>query len=222
MTFDAAPVLAGLKDCQRRTVDHVFDRMYGESPTTRFLVADEVGLGKTFVAKGLIAKTIEHLEASVERIDVVYVCSNAAIADQNIRRLKVMDEGFVRSTRLTLLAKDLRDMDQKRVNFLSLTPATAFGPESARADWALGRADERAIIFHMLRDIFSDRRSALRLLLQGYSEDKGWSREIDKINQSDLDKGVIKAFQAKVETNVELWRELGECLELFGRSISSS
>lgn len=160
------------------------------------------------------------MEASVERIDVVYVCSNAAIADQNIRRLKVMDEGFVRSTRLTLLAKDLRDMDQKRVNFLSLTPATAFGPESARADWALGRADERAIIFHMLRDIFSDRRSALRLLLQGYSEDKGWSREIDKINQSDLDKGVIKAFQAKVETNVELWRELGECLELFGRQKS--
>ena len=31
--------------------------------TSRFLVADEVGLGKTLVARGLIAKTIEHLAA---------------------------------------------------------------------------------------------------------------------------------------------------------------
>jgi hypothetical protein len=55
------------------------------------LIADEVGLGKTLVARGIIAKTLEHLQDEVERIDVIYICSNAAIATQNINRLNVSD-----------------------------------------------------------------------------------------------------------------------------------
>ena len=60
--FTAEPVLNTLKDFQRKTVDYVFDRLYGENGIGRFLVADEVGLGKTMIAKGIIAKAIEHLE----------------------------------------------------------------------------------------------------------------------------------------------------------------
>src|SRR5262245_53574620 len=87
---DTAAVLAGLKDFQRDTVDHVFRRLYLDpTPTHRFLVADEVGLGKTLVARGLIARTIDHLWESVPRIDIVYICSNADIARQNIRRLNI-------------------------------------------------------------------------------------------------------------------------------------
>ena len=81
--FTAAPALAGLKDFQNNTVEYVFKCLYGEDPTSRFLVADEVGLGKTLVARGIIAKTIEHLQDSVDRIDIVYICSNATIASQN-------------------------------------------------------------------------------------------------------------------------------------------
>lgn len=41
--LDAAPVLAGLKDFQQRTVDYVFRRMFcDDKPAKRFLVADEV------------------------------------------------------------------------------------------------------------------------------------------------------------------------------------
>ena len=58
-------------------------------PTRRFLVADEVGLGKTLVARGVIAKTIDHLWDTVPRIDVVYICSNAQIARQNLPKLRV-------------------------------------------------------------------------------------------------------------------------------------
>src|SRR5688500_16813116 len=87
-TFDSNTVLSGLKDFQRRTVDYVFHRMYRDkAPTDRFLIADEVGLGKTLVARGLIARAIEELRGKVDRVDVVYVCSNAAIAQQNINRL---------------------------------------------------------------------------------------------------------------------------------------
>ena len=83
--FDAAPALRPLKDFQRRTVDYVVRRFYEDAdPTTRFLVADEVGLGKTMVARGVIARTIERLWDSVKRIDVLYVCSNQAIAAARI------------------------------------------------------------------------------------------------------------------------------------------
>jgi len=45
-------------------------------------------LGKTLVARGVIAQIIEHLQRSGDRrIDIVYVASNAAIAAQNLRRL---------------------------------------------------------------------------------------------------------------------------------------
>ena len=47
----ASRFLGQLKDFQLRTVDHVFDRLYGGDGTGRFLVADEVGLGKTLVAR---------------------------------------------------------------------------------------------------------------------------------------------------------------------------
>ena len=57
--FAPAPVLAGLKDFQRRTVDRVFERLYlDDPPGRRFLVADEVGLGKTMVARGIVARNL--------------------------------------------------------------------------------------------------------------------------------------------------------------------
>lgn len=43
------------KDFQRSTVDYVYDQLYIKG-RDKMLVADEVGLGKTIVAKGIIAK----------------------------------------------------------------------------------------------------------------------------------------------------------------------
>ena len=55
-----------LKDFQRRTVRHAFHRLYkAKNSSRRFLVADEVGLGKTLVARGIAAKCI--LPAEPER-----------------------------------------------------------------------------------------------------------------------------------------------------------
>ena len=51
--------LARLKDFQLRTVDYVFKRLY-EDEAKKFLIADEVGLGKTLVARGVVARAIEH------------------------------------------------------------------------------------------------------------------------------------------------------------------
>ena len=63
----ADDVLSGLKDFQLQTVEYVFKKLYGKEETGatvpgRFLVADEVGLGKTLVARGVVAKTLDHLK----------------------------------------------------------------------------------------------------------------------------------------------------------------
>ena len=66
-------ILGGLKDFQRKTVDYVFQRLYlDDDAVSRFFIADEVGLGKTLVARGLIAKAIDYLWDDVERIDLRY------------------------------------------------------------------------------------------------------------------------------------------------------
>lgn len=87
---DIEQILAGLKDFQRASVDYVFRRMYqDEQPARRFLIADEVGLGKTLVARGVVAKVVEQLWDEQDSINIVYVCSNSDIAQQNVRRLQL-------------------------------------------------------------------------------------------------------------------------------------
>jgi len=113
IAFDAAPILRTLKDFQLRTAEYVFERMYGAGGVDRFLVADEVGLGKTLVAKGIIAKVVERLRQDPERrIDIVYICANRDIARQNIDRLNLFGTDRVsQANRLTLLPLHLRQLN---------------------------------------------------------------------------------------------------------------
>lgn len=153
--FRAESILSGLTTFQRATVDHIIDRFYGPAEANRFLVADETGLGKTMVARGVIARTIEELatDDSVERIDVVYVCSNADLAHQNLGKLNVTgDRTLSFSSRLTMLARysgRLRPADvngsRKPVNLIAFTPGTSF-----EKGWRSGLAEERALIYLLL------------------------------------------------------------------------
>ncbi|MGY1709112.1 helicase-related protein [Geodermatophilus sp. SYSU D00758] len=172
--FDAAPVLAGLKDFQRDSVEHVARRFFtDEQPTRRFLIADETGLGKSVIARGVIAKTLEHLQddASVDRIDIVYICSNADIARQNLARLEVTGSRATQmSTRLTMLARHSTTLKEtaadaldKPVNLVAFTPGTSF-----ESGWRTGQAEERALIYLLLEAELGlsgwVRRSALQAL----------------------------------------------------------
>src|SRR4051794_26522935 len=104
MNSETRAVLASLKDFQRRTVAVVCRRMLDEG-ARRFLVADEVGLGKTLVARGIVARVVERLRADgVHRVDIVYVCSNQEIARQNLGRLQLAGrEDLALPSRITLL-----------------------------------------------------------------------------------------------------------------------
>ena len=153
--FRADAALAPLKVFQRRTVDYVFDGSTAtDDPVRQFLVADEVGLGKTMVARGVIARMIEHLWDTTERIDILYICSNQAIAAQNLNRLNVLGRReLALPTRMTLIPLQLRGqegLDANKVNFISLTPGTTFDLRSAT-----GVTQERALLQHLLHDLVS-------------------------------------------------------------------
>lgn len=219
--FLSAPALAGLKDFQRKTVEYVFKRLYGNEPTSRFLIADEVGLGKTLVARGIIAKTLEHLQDDVDRIDVIYICSNATIATQNVNRLNVSNtSGFSIATRLTYLPKQVRSLRKNKVNFISLTPGTAFDHARSRG----GHADERAILYRMLYDLplaQNERRRRLRRgllnILQATAGKENWRTKAENLAAEDLDVDLTKAFRRAVREDAELYSALKEGCERFAR-----
>ena len=190
-------VLSGLKDFQRRTAEYAFGRLYGsEDSTRRFLIADEVGLGKTLVAAGVVAQTIDHLRAEgVPRIDVIYICSNQAIARQNVDRIKNRLSIDTRplAQRITLLPYRLGTLDQS-VNLIALTPGTSFGSASAE-----GVAEERVILFRMLKRAWGDLGTDARRVFQGglasvarFREYESWfpDRRIDDSISSQFEKQV--------------------------------
>jgi hypothetical protein len=189
-------VMAGLKDFQRRTVDWVFDRLYKTPGASgRFLVADEVGLGKTLVARGVIARAIEHLRGKVKRIDVLYICSNGDIARQNIQRLKLPGDKHVAiASRLTMLPLEVGKLKGTRtgVNFISFTPATSFELRDG-----LGQAEERVLLYWMLRSAWSfGGEKAPINLFRGYVRVDRFCRLVEQFDPARIDSDAQRAFAA--------------------------
>ena len=214
--FDAAAALAPLKDFQRHTVDYVIDRLYGDQdPVRQFLVADEVGLGKTMVARGVIARTIEKLWDTTRRIDILYICSNQAIAAQNINRLNVLNrDDLTLPTRMTLIPLQVRGeqgLDSNKVNFISLTPGTTFDLRSRT-----GVKQERALLRRLLEDCVL-RPRGLHNLLQVTAGVDGWNDTVRNLTLEGVDQRIIARFRQDVESDVELLEELEAVCNLFPR-----
>lgn len=217
---DSSQILKPLKPFQRRTVDHAFHRLFrAEDSTARFLVADEVGLGKTLVARGVIARTIEHLWDSVGRIDIVYVCSNSNIARSNLQKLQV-GGGAERSfaTRLTMLATELAKGDgtslsTSKLNFVSFTPGTSFNLRSSG-----GRVDERVVLFHLLKERVGRHTGLANLLQMGVRKDR-WRWLVRQ--QTPLDSEIRKSFLESFSQsglNVELDDLIDDCFHRYRRT----
>ncbi len=199
--LDTDQVLAGLKDFQRATVEHAFHRLFDASDSTRkFLVADEVGLGKTMVARGVVAKAIDRLsDDGVDRIDIVYICSNGDIAAQNVRKLDVTGTGTARASRLTLLAKQVRDLRDQSLNLVALTPGTSF-EQSGGA----GRADERVLLYWLLREAWSlGGRAAPKNILQGWVRNTDDFRaRLQGFDRRTIDAGIADEFARTIDHRI--------------------
>lgn len=217
---DIKQTLAPLKPFQRRTVEHGFKRLFtAKGSTARFLVADEVGLGKTLVARGIIAKAIDHLWDDVGRIDIVYICSNQSIARANLPKLRAggeTDRSFALATRLTLLATELAPVPGRphladsKVNFISFTPGTSF--QMGRSG---GQARERRVLFHLLEPLFRSRRLGLMNLLQGGVKRTQWWRDRLENRPLPLDRGIRREFRGRVRQMPELRKEIRALIDAW-------
>lgn len=149
-------IMSGLKDFQRATVNRI-DSLY-RNGQKRVLVSDEVGLGKTLIARGTVAKLAQMQKAGGDNlVKVVYICSNSAIADQNLNKLMISNEvrrEATSSSRLSMqhlnifMQESDKDLLSRFIQLIPLTPDTSF-----RMTGGAGTVDERALMFALLKRI---------------------------------------------------------------------
>ncbi|RDJ10135.1 hypothetical protein B5K05_13475 [Rhizobium phaseoli] len=204
---------------QRRTVDVALQTLKARGPR-RFLVADEVGLGKTVIAR-TIAK---ELRATRKRLNVMYLCPSLEIAGQN------------RPKFVSLTGIDEREYDSGE-DRLALVPGAppqegggfrifTFTPETSLPGWKpgprTGRKAERELIrsvldrFPLLRsvvlDLDRDRAVGRRRLLPEHGNLNGYTaigieramRDIFNCPTGNVEKAVLVWLERKDVDVVEL------------------
>jgi hypothetical protein len=191
----------GRKPFQEATVLHAVSRLRDPTGPRRFLVADEVGLGKTLVAQGVL----QHLANGSHPINVFYVCSSLTIASQNRNSLLEVlppaerKNALVDVDRPTLLPWT-DPSASNRFTLFTLTPGTLPMKGSSR-----GRVDERAAIWCLLREGLPNAGSSLRVLEERLKmvQDHTWQHAVERRSQGTMlqrMKEVAKLFMAEVRT----------------------
>jgi hypothetical protein len=214
---DVTSELSRLKDFQKATVETVFRRMYLDpDPAYRFLVADEVGLGKTLVAKGLIAKVVDHLWDDVDRIDIVYICSNSNIARQNISRLQLSGHDSANiSSRITLLPLKSSELDTK-LNIIFLTPGTSLNIGNST-----GTVEERALLLFLLEKQYGLQRNLYLYTMCCGANRETLAREMDLLDaNTSIDLSMLEQFCERIEPKI--LPELRAVQQEFGRKTKPS
>jgi len=139
------------KPFQQATVAAAKKALTGANSLRRFLVADEVGLGKTVVAREVLAA----LAHKARKFIVYYISSGHKVADQNkVELLRFLKEDDAAAALSKIDRVGLIPFEEKRVGSLRLyafTPLTSF---SSTKRLYGGKAVERAFIMLMLDEIY--------------------------------------------------------------------
>ncbi|XZE17514.1 DEAD/DEAH box helicase family protein [Pirellulaceae bacterium SH449] len=113
--------MAELREFQKAAVDRIVD-MLNSNNSGRYLLADEVGLGKTLIAQGVVQRLSERRK----RFTVVYLCSNLEIAAQNAEKLAPSDsQARALKDRLTLMTLGINKDSHAALRIYSFTPGTS-------------------------------------------------------------------------------------------------
>ena len=174
-----------------------------------------MGLGKTLVARGIIARAIDHLWNDVERIDIVYICSNGSIALANLPKLQVggaEERSFALATRLTMLATELAlegesGLADSKLNFVSFTPGTSFNLGSST-----GRGREREVLFQLLVPLVGPRTALMNLLQGGITKRDDWRWRLEN-SPPPIDDTIRQRFEAAFDKLPDLQNKLRGLLD---------
>ena len=189
-----------LKDFQRETVSYVFKQLY-KNNRSKMLVADEVGLGKTIVARGLIAKAFKRQIGTTpnREFHVIYICSNQALAAQNLKKLNLFKDEIKSIGRLIYLAYEPEAVKHD-FRLSSLTPGTSFYLTGGS-----GQAEERLVLFTLLTryKYFQIHKNGLRyLLIGGVRDPEEWKWRTDRFqinNHRLFRKNIFKKFKKTLQ-----------------------
>lgn len=183
------------KNFQRETAKRIAD-IFREGKQRRVLLSDEVGLGKTIIAKAVIEE-VRQMRSNVkdDMYRVVYVCSNMNIVKQNTRNLGIDDIMNVSESRLTMqhlkLYEKIADLKSKGgyredgnyeegkmpVLLIPLTPGTSFSLTNS-----YGNMEERALMCAMICSMKECEGFYTRLsnFFRNYVNDNTWKELIHK------------------------------------------
>jgi hypothetical protein len=204
--------LATLKDFQKETVKSVV-ASFRAGGSERVLVADEVGLGKTIVAKGVIAELLKERLSNqpsgkkIAPLRVTYICSNLTLADENRKKLAVFhgvdqDKYVLQPSYGRLLDTAVKSSSEgsagKILEICSLTPSTSFSVTRGHGYWR-----ERMIIFAAL--IENPELYHHRTKLSNFFSDnvKHWSDSKKYfLDNEELDSKVVSEFHAHLRRKI--------------------
>lgn len=192
------------REFQARTIKAALKSLTDKSGSRRFLVADEVGLGKTVVASGVI-QGMQALVAS-RPIKVMYVCANLVIARQNVKRLlgflpdeEQRNQALAEIDRPSLLVSG-EPPSHPNVHVYSLTPRTSV--PSLRGQRMDGRLDERAIALTLVHKMMSDRNGCLISPDGMLDAFKGSAKKESLKAQLEIDLDVSTEYQEAFEASL--------------------
>lgn len=149
MSFELTP----LQEASKEHILKVF-QSESKSPPTRYLLADEVGLGKTKIAAGVICGMEENHRENKTPFVVYYICGNQRVTRQNTKKLLDDCDGIpTKADRFTMQLQHVDDYKKvfkmeankhqskvkKNIIILPLTPAITF--TSLNSDFHEGEYD---------------------------------------------------------------------------------
>ena len=183
-----------IMDFQEATAQRIL-HIFRDLKHNRVLLADEVGLGKTYVARRVISLVREWHKSFDDFFKVVYVCSNANIAEQNIEKLGVDNKMNISQSRLSMqhlyITKANREIRDKAAygempeSIIPLTPSTSF-----RLKTSQGTVYERALMF---------------VLLSKMDQCKGFIKELSRLLSCH-----VKDWETQINSYIKLVEECGD------------
>jgi len=194
-----------LKDFQKLTVEYIYQRLKN-TDCHRFLCADEVGLGKTIIAKGLIDN---YLKLRNGNLKVFYICSSQYLAKQNLKKLHPENQVEPISRLTDLITRPELTNKHSGLSILPLSPKTSVDLKSRS-----GLIYERVYLYRLLKEskILKGRRESSFERVLGLNI-KNWHGWISWVYTIEFDEKIKSEFIEALQSDLDLIKHLEDCFD---------